>query len=233
MRRRSAFVALASVVFLAVAATTAGATVKAEPSAKDATTVTLRVWTDQDRKAAVDRVTSAWGRARGVNVEVVVRQFGDIRDNLKTVQPENAPDVIVSAHDWTGELAANGSVVQLFPSAAVRRDIPGYAMRAFSYGGRQYGLPTTLENVGLFVNTRLARVPRNWADLEQQALRFKRRKAGNLGIAVQQGSGGDAYHMYPFFSGLCGYVFGKTRGGALNPNDVGLDNRRFMANASM
>ena len=50
---------------------------------------------------------------------------------------------------------------------------------------------------------------------------------------MQQGSGGDAYHMYPFFSGLCGYIFGRNRGGALNPNDVGLGNKGFLKNAPM
>jgi hypothetical protein len=33
---------------------------------------TIRIWTDQDRKAAVDKVTSAWARTRGVDVQVVL-----------------------------------------------------------------------------------------------------------------------------------------------------------------
>ena len=49
------------------------------------------------------------------------------------------------------------------------------------------------------------------------ALAFKKKKSGNLAIAVQQGANGDAYHMYPFFSGLCGYVFGKTTAGNARP----------------
>jgi arabinogalactan oligomer/maltooligosaccharide transport system substrate-binding protein len=178
-------------------------------------------------------VTSAWARGRGLDVEVVVKPFGDIRDGLKTVQPENAPDVIVAAHDWTGELAANGSVVPLFPKKATRSEIPAYSFNAFSYGGRLYGMPTTLENVGLFVNTKLAHIPKNWADLESQALKFKRKSADNLAIAVQQGSGGDAYHMYPFFSGLCGFVFGANKNGALNPKKLGIANPTFLKNSTL
>jgi arabinogalactan oligomer/maltooligosaccharide transport system substrate-binding protein len=237
MKRKPALGALASALLLAVAvgSTTAAASVKADaPSAKaGATATTVRIWTDQDRKAAVDKVASAWGKSRGVSIEVVVKPFGDIRDNLKTVQAENAPDVIVAAHDWTGELAANGSVVQIFPSKAVKKVIPGYAMRAFSYGGKQFGLPTTLENVGLFVNTKLAGVPRTWPDLEKRALAFKRKSSGNVAIAVQQGSGGDAYHMYPFFSGLCGYVFATTSTGSLNPRKLGVANPLFLKNAPL
>ena len=92
----------------------------------------LVVWSDQDRKAAVDKVVSAWGAARGVEVEVVVKGFGDIRDNLKTVQPDNAPDVIVGAHDWTGSLAASGLVLPLFPSKSLKGAFPAYTLEAFS-----------------------------------------------------------------------------------------------------
>ena len=103
----------------------------------------------------------------------------------------------------------------LFPTKAIKKQFPKYALDAFSYGGRLYGAPYALENVGLVVNTRLAKVPKTWAQLEKAALAFKRKSPDNLGIAVPQGSAGDAYHMYPFFSGLGGYVFGHTKNGAL------------------
>jgi maltose-binding protein MalE len=196
----------------------------------------LTIWSDQDRKAAVEQVAKAWGAARGVDVNVVVKGFGDIRDNLKTVQPENAPDVIVAAHDWTGSLAASGLVEPLFPSKATKANFPAYALQAFSYGtavNRLYGAPVALENIGLVVNTKLAHVPKNFADLESQALKFKKKASGNLAIAVQQGASGDAYHMYPFFSGLGGYVFGRNSAGNLDPSNIGVANKVFLKNASM
>jgi arabinogalactan oligomer/maltooligosaccharide transport system substrate-binding protein len=194
------------------------------------------VWSDQDRKAAVDKVVSAWGAARGVEVQVVVKGFGDIRDNLKTVQPENAPDVIVAAHDWTGSLAASGLVLPLFPSKATKAAFPEYTLSAFSYGTavkKLFGAPVAIENIGLVVNTKLAHVPRNFGDLEKQALKFKKKKSGNLAIAVPQGTNGDAYHMYPFFSGLGGYVFGKNKAGNLDPSNIGVANKVFLKNAKM
>ena len=39
--------------------------------------------------------------------------------------------------------------------------------------------------------------------------------------------------MYPFFSGLCGYVFGTNRAGNLDPSDIGLDAPRFLRNAPL
>jgi len=184
----------------------------------------------------VDKVVSAWGAARGVEVQVVVKGFGDIRDNLKTVQPENAPDVIVAAHDWTGSLAASGLVLPLFPSKATKAAFPEYTLGAFSYGTavkKLFGAPVAIENIGLVVNTKLAHVPRNFGDLEKQALKFKKKKSGNLAIAVPQGTNGDAYHMYPFFSGLGGYVFGKNKAGNLDPSNIGVANKVFLKNAKM
>src|SRR4029079_15624230 len=60
-----------------------------------AATATIRVWTDKDRHAAVDQVVGEWAKTKGLTVEVVEKDFGKIRDDLKTVQPESAPDVII------------------------------------------------------------------------------------------------------------------------------------------
>ena len=207
-----------------------------EQANKSAATLVVRIWADRNRKADVEAIAGPWARRRGLQVQVVEKEFGDIRDGVKTVAAEQAPDVIVGAHDWVGKLAADGSIVTLRLRQSVTKQFPKYALDAFSYGRTRsalYGVPVAVENIGLVVNTRLAAVPKNWADLEKRALAFKRKGSNRLAIAVQQGAGGDAYHMYPLFSGLCGYVFGKTRGGALNPNDIGLRNPKFLRNAAM
>ncbi|MDQ4029466.1 MAG: extracellular solute-binding protein, partial [Actinomycetota bacterium] len=206
----------------------------AAPDAAKGST-TIRIWVDNVQKPAVDRITSAWGAGRGADVQVVIKDFGKIRDDLKTVSAENAPDIIVGPHDWVGELAANGLVLPLSLRRATRTQFPSYALDAFSYGTavkRLYGAPFALENVGLVVNTRLAKVPTSFADFQRQALAFKQKRRGNLAVAVPQGAGGDAYHMYPFFSGLGGYVFGKNRAGNFDVSDIGLANPRFLRNAS-
>jgi arabinogalactan oligomer/maltooligosaccharide transport system substrate-binding protein len=161
--------------------------------------------------------------------------MGPIRQEIATVATENAPDVIVGAHDWVGELSSNGSVVPLTPSAAVRAQFPKYALDAFSYGTaikKLYGAPVALENVALVTNTKLAKAPKTFADMEKQALAAKKKTKAQVGISVQQGQG-DAYHMYPFFSGLGGYVFGTNRAGNLDPSDIGVASARFLRNAPL
>ena len=71
---------VASLAAIALTATASGA---------DATTI--RIWTDKDRLAAVTKVANAWAASKGVTVEVVQKDFGQIRDNLKTVAGRDRP----------------------------------------------------------------------------------------------------------------------------------------------
>ncbi len=197
---------------------------------------TITIWADQDRKAAVTTLANQWASARGATANVVVHDFGKIRDDLGTVAAAEAPDVIMAAHDWTGQLAANGLVQPVILSTASRAQFPAYTLNAFSYGTavkKLYGVPTQIENIGLVVNTALAKVQNTFQQLESEALAFKKKKAGNLGIAVQQGTNGDAYHMYPFFAGLGGYIFGTNKAGNLDPSDIGVANKNFLKNAGL
>src|SRR5438552_2312014 len=203
----------------AVAASSAVASHKAGP--------TIVIWTDSDRAAAVTKVANDWAATSGATIKVVTKNFGDIRDNLSTVAAADAPDVITAAHDWTGQLAANGLVEPIFLSTATKAQFPSYTLNAFSYGTavkKLYGVPAAVENIGLVVNTKLAKVPTTFKQLETEALAVKKAKRQTFGIAVQQGSGGDAYHMYPFFSGLGGYIFGTNHAGNLDPSDIGVAN---------
>ena len=193
------------------------------------------IWADADRVPAVTQVADVWARSKGVTVQVVQKQSGPIRQELPTVAVENAPDVVVGAHDWIGELSGNGSIIPLSPSAATKKQFPAYALNAFSYGTaikKLYGAPTALENIALITNTKLAKVPTSFADLEKQALAAQKKTKSQVGLAVQQGQG-DAYHMYPFFSGLGGYIFGTNKAGNLDPSDIGLANPKFLKNAPL
>jgi arabinogalactan oligomer / maltooligosaccharide transport system substrate-binding protein len=228
-RRVRAAAGLAVTALVAVVAVSTGTSANSQ-SAK------IVIWADTDRVPAVTQVANVWARSKGATVEVVQKELGPIRSQLTTVAADTAPDVIVGAHDWVGELSANGSVLPLSPSAATRKQFPAYALNSFSYGTaikKLYGMPVALENVALITNTRLAKVPKSFADLERQALAAKRKTKAQVGLAVQQGSGGDAFHMYPFFSGLGGYIFGTNKAGNLDPSDIGVANAKFLKNAAL
>ena len=227
-RRLRVAAGLAVTALVAVVAPSAGTSATSQSTR-------IVIWADADRVPAVTQVATAWARTKNVTVQVVQKQMGPIRQEISTVAVDTAPDVIVGAHDWVGELSANGSVLPLSPSAATKKQFPAYALNSFSYGTaikKLYGAPVALENIALVTNTRLAKVPTSFADLQKQALAAKKRTKAQVGLAVQQGQG-DAYHMYPFFSGLGGYIFGQNRAGNLDPSDIGVANPRFMKNAAL
>jgi arabinogalactan oligomer / maltooligosaccharide transport system substrate-binding protein len=230
--RRRIVAALLVVAFAGLVGVLAG-TVHASTKAGN----TITIWTDQNRSAAIHKIATQWeAKNPGVSVNIVQKNFGDIRDQLGTVAVGNAPDVIVAAHDWTGQLAANGLVVPLFLSKAAKAQFPAYTLNAFSYGvavKHLYAVPTQIENIGLVVNTKLAKVPTTFAQLTSEAMKVKKHTHAKVGIAVQQGSGGDAYHMYPFFSGLGGYIFGTNHAGNLDPSNVGVANKFFLKHAKL
>lgn len=195
---------------------------------------TLTIWVDQKRIANYREVIPQGGDYKGYKVEWVAKDFGKIRDELATVSAANAPDVIFGAHDWTGQLAANGLVVKLNVPAATVKSLFPYALQGFRYGNGIYGIPTQIENVALISNLNLVKSkPKTFQEIQTKALALKKQGKVDVPFAVPQGTNGDAYHMYPLFSGLGGYVFGQTGSGAVNVNNVGLDNKTFRKNTGI
>ena len=198
------------------------------PASAAANTITM--WVNQDQIKDYREVFAS-GTYAGYNINLVPKDFGKIRDDLATVSADSAPDVITGAHDWTGQLAANGLIVKLnVPSATIKVLAP-YALAGFRYGSGIYGIPTQIENVAMITNAKLVPTqPTTFADLSKQALALKKSGKVTVPFAVPQGANGDAYHMYSFFSGLGGYVFGTNPSGSLNVKNVGLNNPTFKAN---
>lgn len=197
-----------------------------------AATNNIVIWTDENRAASVRELFAAG--YKGYTVQVVVKDFGQIRDELAKVTESAAPDVIVGAHDWVGELAANGSIVKLNMPAKAVRELAPYALNGFRYGAGIYGTPTQIENVALVTNAALIKKqPETFADLSRQALALQKAGKVTVPFAVPQGANGDAYHMYPLFSGLGGYIFATNPSGSVNPKKVGIDNPTFRKNASI
>ena len=200
------------------------------PSAHASSTIVL--WADDSKAPAYKAVADAYTAKTGVSVTVIVKP--KLKDDLKTVQDADAPDIIIAAHDWIGGLRADNKIVDIRLSNA--NEFGASTLGAFSLGAKLFGVPLQTENIALFRNTTMVpKAPKTFAALEASALALKKKNAGNknfVPFAVQQGTGGDAYHMFPLFTGLGGYLFGGSSG-KWNPYDVGVDNKRFMKNAPL
>jgi arabinogalactan oligomer / maltooligosaccharide transport system substrate-binding protein len=232
-RRRTVVVLLV----LAVAGTLAAlaGTVHAASSAN------IVIWTDSYRVTAFKSIGAAYAKTHpGVTVTVVQKQFGvsgagTIGGDLSTTSAANAPDVISVASDWVGQLGADGLIVPLRLNAKQTKPFPKYTLDGCSYGTSVkilYCLPTQVENIGLVVNTKEVPVPKTFGALVSSALAWKKKHNTPVGIAVPDGQpNGDAYHMYPFLSGLGGYIFGRNQAGNLNACDIGVASSALISNA--
>jgi hypothetical protein len=79
------------------------------PSAHASTAVVL--WADDSKAPSYTAVAAEYTAKTGVAVTVVVKP--KLKDDLKTVQDADAPDVIIAAHDWIGGLRANNQIVDI------------------------------------------------------------------------------------------------------------------------
>ena len=211
----------------AAAASILVATMMGTPAARaDGTVVT--VWTDLDRAGAFQQWARIFNRTHPNVVLNVIGKDG-AKDKLTTVADADAPDIIVGAHDWIGSLKASNLLTPI--TIPLASQFEARDKSAFKLSGATYGLPVTVENIALFRNANMVpKAPKTFKEMETTCLKFLKKKPKQLfclGV-----SPGDAYHMYPFFSGLGGYVFGGTSGN-YNTKDLGVASKKFLKNAPM
>ncbi|MGH8928292.1 MAG: sugar ABC transporter substrate-binding protein, partial [Acidimicrobiia bacterium] len=210
--------------------TTAAATTTtaAETTTTAGEAIELLVWADKARTPVVQEVASTFTEATGVSVVVETKEFGDIRDQMGTAGPAGeGADVFVGAHDWTGQLVADG-VAEPIDLGAAADDFEEVALDAFTYEGALYAVPYATEAIAFYYNTDL--VPEPPATFEEIADIC----AGLEGIqnCVGVPGGGDApdaYHNYPFVSALGGYIFAYDPASGYDLSDVGLDSEGAIA----
>jgi arabinogalactan oligomer/maltooligosaccharide transport system substrate-binding protein len=170
-----------------------------------ANTPTLLVWVDSARSATFKPSVDAWAKANGVTVTLTGKDFGTVRDAMKTAVPAGTgPDLLIgAAHDWTGSLAAAGVLRPITVSSATSASLATNATQAFLFAGKQYGLPFYTENVALVRNLKKApKAPTTGAQI----------KNGELQIGYSA-TGGDPYHFYAVQSSFGAPVFERTSKG--------------------
>lgn len=210
-----------------IATTVLAATAFVFPTA-NAAGKSLVIWSDESRAKTLREASTSWASKNGVTLTVVIKDMGKVRDELITAAPKGlGPDLIVGPHDWVGELAASGVLDRMVNIN--KNDYSASAIQGFSYKGLLYGLPYNVENVAMFVNTKLSpTIPTTFADLEKTWATLKAAGTAKVGIEVPYG---DPYHHMPLFSGLGGYVFGIGPAG-IKAKDLGINSKAFAANAS-
>jgi len=213
--RRSILLAAALTTTLALAACSSGESgdeTTTEPEETATSAGSLTVWVDETRQDAVSAAAASFEEETGTSVEVVLKNFEDIRaDFLAQVPTGEGPDITVGAHDWLGELTTNGVVapLELGDKAA---EFETVSLEAFTQDGQVYGLPYAIENIALIRNTQLAdEAPATWDD----AVAAGEDAGTKFPILVQSDNDkGDPYTHYPFQTSFGAPVFTQNEDGS-------------------
>ncbi len=217
-------VAVVAAVMIAAGLALAGTPASAAPAANG-----LVIWADQTRaNVLTTQFPKGFG---GKPISVVVKDFAAIKSELPTVAAKDAPDVIAMEHEWVGGLVEGELLAPTKLTAEQKALFPSNVLSGFSYGGKNYGLPVSFENVALITNAKLIKnAPTSFDALAKKALKLKKAGTVSVPFAVGQGASGDAYRMYPLFAGLGGYVFGTDANGAIDIANIGVNNGVFKTN---
>jgi arabinogalactan oligomer/maltooligosaccharide transport system substrate-binding protein len=156
-----------------------------------------------------------------VDVQAVSK---DLQTNFVTAsQSGKAPDIVVGAHDWIGNLVQNGAIDPVQLSAAQKSSFADIAIKGVTFNGQTYGVPYAIENIALIRNTELApTAPATIEDLITAAKALKTSGKVSELMALQVGQTGDAYHIYPLYTSGGGYLFGTKSNGDYDPKDLGV-----------
>jgi len=180
----------------------------------------LTIWVDENREPAVEAAAADFEEETGATVTLVQKNFGDIRtDFISQVGNGEGPDITIGAHDWLGELVANGTVNTVDIGAAADELNP-MAIEAMTYDGQLYALPYSLETIALIQNVDLVgdAVPATWDEMiaAGQAATPERPFVINT-----SGETGDGYNMYGFQTSFGAPVFVQDADGAYT-TEVGM-----------
>lgn len=170
---------------------------------------TLTMWVDADRATVLKDIAAQFKKDKGVEVKLVVKDFGDIRDDFVTQVPTGkGPDIIVGAHDWLGKLVQNGVVAPL-ELGDKASDFQEVAINAMSYDGQNYGLPYSVENIALLRNVALApEAPATFDDaLATGKALVADGKAQYPFLVGLDPNAADPYHLYPLQASFGAPVF--------------------------
>jgi maltose-binding protein MalE len=196
----------------------------------EAPPVELVVWADELRSPVINELGAEFGADYGVTFTVQEMGFGDIRDQLAVAGPAGeGPDIIIGAHDWLGQLVANGLVAPLDLGDKADEFLDA-ALTAFTYNGELYGMPYATENIAFFCNPDLVETaPATWDEVTALAETLEADSDGAVTAWTIQTN--DPYHLFPLMTSYGGYVFGLTAEG-YDPTDVGLDSEGSIAAAT-
>lgn len=193
----------------------------------------LTIWTHygEPELSWLRTEASSFGAAFGVEVEIVIVDFGEMQQQFLLSAPQGeGPDLLIGVpHDRIGELAQGGVAADMssYATANYLDDLTEQARLAFTIGGRLFGLPQNVEGPALIVNRDLVpTLPASYDEMIEMAQDLT--TADTFGFLYNIN---DFYFSYNWINTFGGFVFDRGPDGSLEPDDIGLLNEGAIAGA--
>jgi len=202
----------------------------AEEPAEEPAAETLVIWADERKVEPLQAIAPAFTEATGVEVVVELVPFGEIRDQVTQAGPAGeGPDIFAGAHDWSGELAANG-VIDPIDVSGIGDQFVQVALNGFNFEGQNYAVPYVTEAIAMYTNLDLVEaIPTTWDELKAAC---DAAAVENCVVVPGGGAATDAYHNYPFVSSFGGYIFAFDPSTGFDASVVGLDSAEALEGAA-
>ncbi|MDE0067535.1 MAG: extracellular solute-binding protein [Acidimicrobiaceae bacterium] len=192
-----------------------------DPPAAEEPIASITIWADDSRVGPLEAIAPAFTEETGVEVNVELVDFGGIRDQVSQAAPAGeGPDIFVGAHDWTGELAANGVVAPINLGDKADHFVQ-VALDGFNFAGEVFAVPYATEAVAMYRNSDLVpETPATWDDLRAACDAVE---VANCVTVPGGEDAADAYHNYPFVSARGGGIFAFDASSGFDASQVVLD----------
>ena len=207
----------------------------------------LVLWTDMTETESLKNAIDRFEKKHPFKVRMVRVPFEELQPKFQVATPvRKGPDVITGPHDWVGPFATAELIAPVEMTDSEKIEFMDVPLKTLSFKGQLYGLPISLETLGLIYNKKFIKNPPQTMEelitISQHAnngtideLKGTKSEGGNSyddmlnysAINSTKVSGflfelEDFYFSWGFLGGYGAYIFKETPQG-LDPLDIGLD----------
>jgi len=207
-----------------------GGLAASSPAAAATTTTTIPVranadlviWADAQRGKILLPFAKKFGKQYGITVAVTA-DTNLPGDFTTATEAGKGPDIVVGAHDWIGDLVADGTLAPIAMPTMEQKLFDPVTIKAVTYNGEIYGVPYAIENLALFRHPALTpQAPTTFQQMISEGQALVTAGKAKIPFCAEVDANGDPYNFEPFYTSAGGYLFGTLHNGNWNPNNVGV-----------
>jgi arabinogalactan oligomer/maltooligosaccharide transport system substrate-binding protein len=163
----------------------------------------ILVWADETRGPnLVNTLKKKSDWVPGSTIKVVsFSSYDALKDALDKASGDSGPDIFVAGNDWVPALAKSGKLAPVVLTASQKAQFTPSQFFDLSYGGKLYGVPVDVNNVGMVYNTSLVKKkPQTYGEMVDYYLANKTKKKLTAGLCIA--GGGMSWGALSGFSAL-------------------------------